>query len=322
MRKQFIEVPLPVAAGLAGRLGVVLKAALLSPLYLALAWLQGAPGIGLHLRIVRTGASLLVRGRAAVRTSAGYVLFPMDSTRYFEFDEVWKSATAGRFTRYLDIASPRFAPLLLLQATPDATAEFINPDAGDLAETRALAHAMGLQSRAGFFNGVLAKAPYAPASFDLITCISVLEHIPEDGAAVRAMWSLLRPGGKLILTVPCMSAPMEQYISHNPYGVLQAAEDGYTFWQRYYDRERLESCIFGITGMPARVSVYGEKSRGLFFRNATLKRLLGARYPFWREPYMMATEYRAFASTDELAGEGVALLEFVKPACGASGPPA
>lgn len=316
MRKQFIEVPLPLADGPAGRLGSALKAAFLSPIYLALAWLQGAPGIGLHLRIAGTGARLLVRGRAAIRTCAGYLLFPMDSTRYFEFEEVWKSARASPFTRYLDVSSPRFAPLLLLQATPGATAEFINPDAGDLDETRALAHAMGLQSRAGFFNDVVERAPYARASFDLITCISVLEHIPEDQAAVRTMWSLLKPGGKLILTLPCMSAAMEQYISHNPYGVLDPGDNGYTFWQRYYDGERLQSRVFSVTGLPARVAIYGEKSRGLFFRNATLKRLLGSRYPFWREPYMMATEYRSFSSTDELAGEGVVVLEFVKQAQG------
>jgi len=313
MRKQFVEVPLPMAHSLAGKLWSGLKAMLLAPFYLGLAWLKGAPGIGLHLRIAATGARLLLRGRASFRACASYLLFPMDSTRYFEFDEVWKSATATPFTRYLDVSSPRFAPLLLLQATPGATAEFLNPDASDVAETRALATGMGLDSRVGFFNGVLDDAPYPPGSFDLVTCISVLEHIPQDAAAVQAMWSLLRPGGKLILTLPCMAAPMEQYISHNQYGVLAPGDDGYTFWQRFYDRPRLESTIFRVTGQPARVAIYGEKVRGAFFRNATMKRLLGSRYPFWREPYMMATEYRPFAAIDELPGDGVVLLEFIKP---------
>ncbi|HEX7958137.1 MAG TPA: class I SAM-dependent methyltransferase [Pyrinomonadaceae bacterium] len=38
--------------------------------------------------------------------------------------------------------------------------------------------------------------------FDLITCISVLEHIEKSDAAVRNMFSLLNPGGRLVLTFP------------------------------------------------------------------------------------------------------------------------
>ena len=35
-------------------------------------------------------------------------------------------------------------------------------------------------------------------------------------------------------------------------------------------------------------------------------------YPFWREPYMMAQEYRDFDSLDALPGMGVVGLEFHK----------
>jgi 2-polyprenyl-3-methyl-5-hydroxy-6-metoxy-1,4-benzoquinol methylase len=38
--------------------------------------------------------------------------------------------------------------------------------------------------------------------FDLITCVSVLEHIPEHERAVVAMLGLLAPGGHLLLTAP------------------------------------------------------------------------------------------------------------------------
>ena len=39
-------------------------------------------------------------------------------------------------------------------------------------------------------------------TFDLITLLDVLEHIPNDGAALAAIFRLLKPGGKLLLTVP------------------------------------------------------------------------------------------------------------------------
>lgn len=40
------------------------------------------------------------------------------------------------------------------------------------------------------------------ATFDLITCISVLEHIQNPDDAIRNMFSLLNPNGHLILTCP------------------------------------------------------------------------------------------------------------------------
>ena len=39
-------------------------------------------------------------------------------------------------------------------------------------------------------------------AFDAVTCISVIEHIPDHEAAVRNMLQLLVPGGMLILTTP------------------------------------------------------------------------------------------------------------------------
>jgi SAM-dependent methyltransferase len=40
------------------------------------------------------------------------------------------------------------------------------------------------------------------ASFDFVTCVSVLEHITDHRAAMRSMLSLLAPGGHLVLTCP------------------------------------------------------------------------------------------------------------------------
>jgi hypothetical protein len=57
--------------------------------------------------------------------------------------------------------------------------------------------------------------------------------------------------------------------------------------------------------------VFGEKVAGSFAHNAECKRRAGG-YPFWREPYMMAAEYRYFERIDELPGEGVIGMAFTK----------
>jgi ubiquinone/menaquinone biosynthesis C-methylase UbiE len=201
---------------------------------------------------------------------------------------------------------------MLLRSNKNAFAEFINPDENDLLGTERFATAYRVDKRCRFSACTIGQLSFESSSFDLITCISVLEHIPADREAVERMWSLLKTGGRLVLTLPCRSHPLDQYISHDQYGVLQQGSDGYTFWQRYYDDKRLQEKIVSITGRPEYMAIFGEKTNGLFFRNATMKRVLGPWYPFWREPYMMATEYRYFQSLEDLPGEGVVFLEFIK----------
>ncbi|MCJ7627768.1 MAG: class I SAM-dependent methyltransferase [Longimicrobiales bacterium] len=48
-----------------------------------------------------------------------------------------------------------------------------------------------------------------PASFDLILCSEVVEHIPDSPRAIRGMFELLRPGGTLILSTPQRYSPLE-----------------------------------------------------------------------------------------------------------------
>jgi len=238
----------------------------------------------------------------------------MDSTRYFEFDYGWRALMHSQTRTYLDVSSPRLLPLLFSVVRPDMHIDMINPDAKDLELTAQFTAAAGLSERCHLHNLTIENVPFAPGSFDTITCISVLEHIPEDNAALQTMWNLLKSGGRLILTVPCAAQASEQYINHNEYGVLEADKDGYVFWQRFYDESLLRSRIFQTIGEPQSVRVYGEKEAGLFQKNAERKRVdYATTYPFWREPWMMAQEYTFFSRVSDLPGEGVIGMEFVKP---------
>ncbi|HEX5664371.1 bifunctional 2-polyprenyl-6-hydroxyphenol methylase/3-demethylubiquinol 3-O-methyltransferase UbiG [Lysobacter sp. M15] len=45
-----------------------------------------------------------------------------------------------------------------------------------------------------------ALAAEAPASFDAVTCMEMLEHVPDPGAILAACAALLRPGGRLVVS--------------------------------------------------------------------------------------------------------------------------
>ncbi len=50
--------------------------------------------------------------------------------------------------------------------------------------------------------------PFAEASFDKIVFSEVIEHIPDDGAALRELYRVLAPGGRLALTTPNADYPL------------------------------------------------------------------------------------------------------------------
>jgi SAM-dependent methyltransferase len=81
---------------------------------------------------------------------------------------------------------------------------------GELTQVRSIFQAMTEAGEAGTrsdslgaaVNGDGTRLPFPDATFDRIICSEVLEHIPDDVAALRELRRVLKPDGILAATVP------------------------------------------------------------------------------------------------------------------------
>ena len=274
------------------------------------AYFVGTPGLAFRGRCALIGLRLLIRNLDFTRAYK-LIVKPMDSVRYFEFDFIWGAVKDMKINSYLDISSPRLFPLMLIDANQDLRATLINPDKKDLPITVSLAKSMGLAERCRFNSDLIGDAFLEPNSFDLITSISVIEHILDDKEAIQRMWDLLKPGGRLLISVPCAAIASEEYTNRNDYELINQDESGFVFWQRYYNENLLRQRIYSVTGEPLRSGIYSEKQAGNYEKNVMRKRT-DQYYPYYQEPYITGLRYQRRDSISELPGMGVIAMEFIK----------
>ena len=66
--------------------------------------------------------------------------------------------------------------------------------------------------------------PYRDESFDVVTMLAVLEHLPYPRAIVAEICRVLKPGGRLLLTVPSKAAkPVLEFLAYRV-GLVSEAE--------------------------------------------------------------------------------------------------
>lgn len=313
IKKTYTHVPpIQVRTPLERSARIVVGTALF-PLYWLAAHLYGLPGLRFGIYSFRLGMRSLVSNRADMSYAEIYrMLFaPVESTRYFEFGSAWNFVSDLSVCRYLDVSSPRLFPLALMAQRSEVTAQLINPNDKDIKATAVLVQAWGLADRCTLWDGLIEEAPLDPSTFDLITSLSVVEHIPADKIAVQKMWELLKPAGRLILSVPCAAVAEEQYIDVDQFGLQRPDEDGFFFLQYVYDDALLQERFYSLMGLPTRRTIYGEREPGTL-RRGLIKKWSGQRYPRWREPYTMAQEFQRYEAPADLPGEGVIVMEFEK----------
>jgi len=175
--------------------------------------------------------------------------------------ETWLPTGTGAATpRILDYGCGTGRNLVALAQLGDAYGLEPHPRAVELARSR----------------GVRVEAPADGATehpfgddFDLICMLDVLEHVEHDVEALVRLRSWLRPGGRLLVTVPA-------------YGWLWSDEDDVSHHLRRYTRPRLRSTIEAAGLSLCKISYFNSALLGPQAIVALSQRLAGRIRP--REP--------------------------------------
>jgi ubiquinone/menaquinone biosynthesis C-methylase UbiE len=90
------------------------------------------------------------------------------------------------------------------------------------------------------------RLPFDDNSMDVVTMLAVLEHIEAEEAVLAEIYQVLKPAGKLVLTVPSVWAqPVLEFLSYR-LKIVDEAE--IRDRKRYYDRRRLHRVLVATTG--------------------------------------------------------------------------
>lgn len=120
--------------------------------------------------------------------------------RFTWADDYIKSVESGRFKKAIDVGCGIgfFLPILATCANKvtalDYSADILNY-ARFMAEKRNI-------NNVDFVQGSISSLPFEDKSFDLIVCMSVLEHFQEPEQPLRELKRILAPGGLLIAGYP------------------------------------------------------------------------------------------------------------------------
>ena len=165
------------------------------------------------------------------------------------------------------------------------------------ARAQAAAAARGLGERTRFLAADCgARLPFDDGAFDAVLCIDAINHLPDRLATLGEWARLLRPGGRLLYTDPCVvTGPLAK-----PELDVRADLGFYLFVPPGHDEPALAAAGFDLLQREDRTAPCAEiATRWLAFRERHAQELQGEEGEAW-----YARRQRFLTTTAELARSG------------------
>lgn len=109
----------------------------------------------------------------------------------------------SKASRLLDIACGSGKPTLRIAQKTGCHVSGVDLHAEGVASAKANAREIGYEGRAHFYQGNAAeRLSFEDASFDAVTCIDAINHLPDRLHVLTDWHRVLKPGGRLLFTDP------------------------------------------------------------------------------------------------------------------------
>lgn len=186
----------------------------------------------------------------------------------------WLGLSVGK--TLLDVACGAGGPALRIAALTGCTITGVDVHEKAISTARSLASRRDLESRAEFRAVDADKPlPFPQSSFDAITCIDAINHLP-DRPRVLADWArLLKPGGRVLFTNPAVvTGPLT-----NTEIAVRSLSGFYLFVPSGYDERVITQCGLRVLACEDRTSKMSEiaerRKHARESRSAALRRIEG-----------------------------------------------
>lgn len=185
---------------------------------------------------------------------------------------------------------------LIGQATPHIWGADIAPDAVQFLAR----HYPALRQRCVVSDAT--RLGLGPNRFDVVVAVEIIEHMQEDGAFLREVQRVLRPGGVCLLTTPnrLVHSPGRS----TPLNPFHVREYTYAEWQALLQRFFHEVRILGIVVHHRGFLIRYHQSQGIAptlpFPLANIERFLRWRLPIWRNAVVQPREVEFVAAVPRL----------------------
>ena len=274
-------------------------------------WIKGGKGLKFHFFIVRKAFKAFFSARISFQELYNFVIFPLDSFRYFEFHYGDKFIQNIPKQNFLDISSPRFFPAFLVENDSIINAQMLNPDVNDIQQTQKIFENLRLCKDVKLVNKLIQDATFSDSFFDLVTSISVLEHIPLEyiDGILDSIVQLVKPCGHVLISIPIAKESFDEYIDYNEYGLQEESSDGFYFGQRFHDESLIRKTFYSRLGEPVAFKLVSENVEDFFFDDR-FQKLNDSNYSNWNEALRFSKNYKEIKSFSELSGIGVGLFLF------------
>ena len=131
-----------------------------------------------------------------------YKAYTVENWRRSFLRRIFPALRVRSGVRYLDVGVGGSGATVIEAARLGARAVGCDLSLPGVRSAREFAERERVRDRADFVVCAAERLPFGDGSFDCASAIAVLEHLDDDNAAARELARIVRPGGRIWITVP------------------------------------------------------------------------------------------------------------------------